>query len=117
MKIAPAPTASRVVEAPVDARTRHRVCRGVLEQGPVTASDLADRLDLTPAAVRRHLDVLAADGLVSVWDVASISGARRRGRGRPARRYVVTDRGHAIMSAGYDDLASSALRFLRAELG
>jgi predicted ArsR family transcriptional regulator len=96
-----------------DARTRDRVCRAVLEQGPVTATVLAERLGLTPAAVRRHLDALATDGLVAVWEAP----AARRGRGRPARRFVVTDRGHAVMSAGYDDLASSALRYLREALG
>src|SRR4051794_11281614 len=110
VKIAPTPTAQ-------DARTRDRVCRAVLEQGPITASDLAERLGLTPAAVRRHLDALAVSGLVSVWEVSPVQGAGRRGRGRPARRYVMTDRGHAVMSAGYDDLASSALRYLRATLG
>jgi len=110
VKIAPPPTAQ-------DARTRDRVCRAVLEQGPITATVLAERLGLTPAAVRRHLDALAADGLVAVWEVPSVQGAGRRGRGRPARRYVTTDRGHAVMSAGYDDLASSALRYLRGALG
>jgi predicted ArsR family transcriptional regulator len=109
--------ATPAVEPPVDARTRDRVCRAVLEEGPVPATDLAVRLGLTPAAVRRHLDALAADDLVSVWEPASSAGPARRGRGRPARRYVVTDRGHAVMSAGYDDLASSALRYLRAALG
>ncbi|HYJ75306.1 MAG TPA: helix-turn-helix domain-containing protein [Kineosporiaceae bacterium] len=110
MKFPPSATDAPTTQ---DARTRDRVCRAVLEQGPVTATVLAERLGLTPAAVRRHLDALAADGLVSVWEPA----AGRRGRGRPARRYVVTDRGHALMSAGYDDLASSALRYLRAALG
>jgi len=110
VKIAPAPEAQ-------DAGTRDRVCRAVLEQGPVTASVLAERLGLTPAAVRRHLDALAAGGLVSVWETPTVPGAVRRGRGRPARRFVVTDRGHAVMSAGYDDLASSALRYLREALG
>jgi predicted ArsR family transcriptional regulator len=110
MKIAPTPTAQ-------DARTRDRVCRAVLEQGPVTATALAERLGLTPAGVRRHLDALAAEGLVAVWEAPSIKGAGRRGRGRPARRFVMTDRGHTVMSASYDDLASSALRYLRASLG
>jgi predicted ArsR family transcriptional regulator len=106
VKIAPPPTVQ-------DARTRDRVCRAVLEQGPITATVLAERLGLTPAAVRRHLDALAADGLVAVWTAP----AGRRGRGRPPRRYIVTDRAHSVMSAGYDDLASSALRYLRAALG
>jgi predicted ArsR family transcriptional regulator len=112
MKFALTPAADPAVEAP-DARTRDRVCRAVLEHGPVSASQLAERLGLTPAAVRRHLDALAADGLVAVWEAADV----RRGRGRPARRFVATDRGHALMSAEYDDLATSALRYLRASLG
>jgi predicted ArsR family transcriptional regulator len=113
VKIAPAIAAPRAAEAPADARTRDRVCRAVLERGPVTAPHLAERLGLTPAAVRRHLDALLADGVVTVFEAAT----GRRGRGRPARRYVATDRGHALMSAGYDDLASSALRYLQASLG
>src|SRR3954471_17494406 len=79
VKIAPPPTAQ-------DARTRDRVCRAVLEQGPITATVLAERLGLTPAAVRRPLGALAAGGLVAVWEVPSVQGAGRRGRGRPARR-------------------------------
>ena len=67
----------------------------------------------TPAAVRRHLDALAADELVTD------GGCRwhARGRGRPARRYVATDRGHSLASSEYDDLATSALRYLRATAG
>jgi predicted ArsR family transcriptional regulator len=117
MKFAPTPAAAPAVVPPADARTRDRVCRAVLEQGPVSASHLAERLGLTPAAVRRHLDALAADGLVAVWEAGSTKGPARRGRGRPARRFVATDRGHTLMSAGYDDLATSALRYLRASLG
>ena len=39
-----------------------------------------------------------------------------RGRGRPARRYALTDAGHAAGPSAYDDLAVGALRFL-AEAG
>ena len=91
-------------------RTRDRVCRTVLERGPVTTSELATALQLTPAAVRRHLDFLLADGLVAVWE-SSVTG--QRGRGRPARKFVVTDVGHSAMNSGYEDLATSALRLLR----
>jgi predicted ArsR family transcriptional regulator len=93
-----------------DERTRDRVARMVLERGPVTTSELATELQVTAAAVRRHLDVLLGHGLVAVWET-SVAG--HRGRGRPARRFVVTDVGHSAMSSGYEDLATSALRFLR----
>lgn len=99
----------------VDARTRDRVCRQVLSRGPVTAAELADALGLTPAAVRRHLDQLEAEGLVTTWDQAGTPGPRPRGR--PARRWVVTSTGHAAMSTAYDDLAGAALRYLESVAG
>ena len=48
----------------VDASTRHRVASSILEHGPSTAAELAERLGLTPAAIRRHLDALLATGQV-----------------------------------------------------
>lgn len=91
-------------------RTRDRVCREVLARGPVTAGELADLLGLTPAAVRRHLDVLLGQELVTVWEAPA--APRGRGRGRPARRFIGTDAGHAALSSAYDDLAASVLRHL-----
>jgi predicted ArsR family transcriptional regulator len=90
-------------------RTRARVCREVLERGPVSAAELAAVLGLTPAGVRRHLDLLLSEGLIGVHDP---SAGGRRPRGRPARRFVLTDAGHAAMASGYDHLATSALEFL-----
>jgi len=106
----PVATASGQGEA-TDSGTRERVCREVLARGPVTASELADVLGITPPAVRRHLDLLVADGLATTWD-GDGPAARRRGRGRPARRFVLTDAGHAAMATAYDDLAAAALQFL-----
>jgi predicted ArsR family transcriptional regulator len=94
--------------------TRIRVCREVLERGPVTAAELAARLGLTPAAGRRHLDSLSAQGHVTVWNEPARS---RRGRGRPARRFVGTDAGHGALSTAYEHLAVSALRYLATVAG
>ena len=58
-----------------DAPTRDRVARTILENGPSTAADLADRLALTPAAVRRHLDHLGAEGVVESRE-QKVYGAR-----------------------------------------
>jgi len=85
----------------------------ILERGPITASELGRGLGLTAAAVRRHLDGLLAGGDVAIWDAPS----HDRGRGRPARRFVLTDAGHAEMATAYDDLAASALRFLGSVAG
>jgi predicted ArsR family transcriptional regulator len=98
----------------VDRGTRDRVSREILQRGPVTASDLGATLGLTPAAVRRHLDGLTAQGLVTTW--TGTEGAPRR-RGRPARRFVLTDAGHAAMSTAYDDLAAQLLEFLAETAG
>ncbi len=92
-----------------DGPTRERVARSILVKGPSTTAAIAERLDLTPAAVRRHLDQLVEEGIVE-------SRLPRlqpvRGRGRPARLFVLTDSGRDSFDQQYDDLAVQALRFL-----
>ena len=95
-------------------RTRERLLSLLLSLGPSTAAVLADRLQVSPAAVRRHLDALLGDGTVTTREER---GPVLRGRGRPARRYALTDAGHAAGPSGYDDLAAGALRFLAAHAG
>ncbi len=98
-------------------RTRDAVARLVLEGGPQTARALAERLGLSAAAVRRHLDELVADGLLVESEAKSIrtlgSKASSRGRGRPARTYAITAAGRAAFPHSYDQLASTALRYLQ----
>lgn len=91
--------------------TRDRVREEISEHGPITAAALADRLGLTPTAVRRHLDALQADGQVAERE------ARSRGRGRPARAYVLSAEGHRELTGAYDDIATDALRFLAETAG
>ena len=98
----------------LEARTRDRVREAISEHGPLTAAALASRLGLTPAAVRRHLDLLAEQGAIEEHVPA---GAAGRGRGRPARAYILSDAGHAAMNSDYDDVATSALRFLAEHAG
>jgi predicted ArsR family transcriptional regulator len=100
--------------AETDASTRHRVASSILEHGPSTAAELAERLGLTPAAIRRHLDVLLASGHVEARE-RRIYGAR--GRGRPAKDFVLTDAGRAVFYTAYDDLAIEALEFLATTAG
>jgi predicted ArsR family transcriptional regulator len=89
--------------------TRARIARLILENGPVSAAALGTRLGLTPAAVRRHLDGLLAGGMI---EVRSARRPASRGRGRPAKLFVITDSGRSAFEHAYDDLATSALRFL-----
>jgi predicted ArsR family transcriptional regulator len=97
-----------------DQGTRGRIARLILENGPVTAAGLSARLGLTPAAVRRHLDNLLADGMVQTRNARTYGN---RGRGRPARLFAITDAGRSAFEHAYDDLATSALRFLEQEAG
>lgn len=97
-----------------DASTRSRVSRSILQYGPSTANDLAKRLNLTPAAVRRHLTVL--------MDLGHLTSRERRvygprGRGRPARVFALTDAGRAEFYQAYDELAIKALDFLQQVAG
>ena len=91
-------------------RTRDAVARIILEAGPQSAAALADQLGLSAAAIRRHLDALVADGLLVECEPRP---AAHRGRGRPARAYAITDAGRAAFPHAYDDLANTALRYLR----
>ena len=97
-----------------DESTRDRVARSILTNGPSSAAVLADRLELTPAAVRRHLDHLLEEGLVESRE-ERVYGPR--GRGRPAKVFVLTDTGRHAFHQAYDDLAATALRFIAAAGG
>lgn len=91
--------------------TRERVLQLVLSRGPVSAAEIGRDLELTAAAVRRHLDALEEESLVAVKLVSAARGA-----GRPSRRYVVTQ--HAQRRLGDDHLSVAVDAIDRlAELG
>ncbi|CAB4585625.1 MAG: winged helix-turn-helix transcriptional regulator [Actinobacteria bacterium] len=97
-----------------DPRTRDLVARSILENGPSSAATLATRLGLTPAGIRRHLDLLVADG---VLEAREPHAALTRGRGRPSKVFLMSDSGRQKFEHSYDDLAVSALKFMSAQLG
>ena len=97
-----------------DARTRDLVARSILENGPSTAAVLGERLGLTPAGIRRHLDLLVNDGVLEARDPRASS---IRGRGRPSKVFVMSDRGREKFEHSYDDLAVAALKFMSAQSG
>ncbi|HZM81927.1 MAG TPA: ArsR family transcriptional regulator [Candidatus Limnocylindrales bacterium] len=95
-------------EAP-DLRTRDRVI-ALLSQGAATAGELGDRLGLKPAAIRRHLDAMLVEGLVTERERVHRGP---RGRGRPAKIFVLTEAAReGYGKHTYDDLATSALRWI-----
>lgn len=94
--------------------TRNRVARSILDHGPSTVADLAERLGLTQAAVRRHLDALAAEQVVEARE-KRVYGARSRGR--PAKVFALTDCGRDAFDQSYDSLAVEALRWIERHAG
>ena len=96
-----------------DGHTRRAIVRLLLESGSITAGEVGERLGLSAAGVRRHLDAL-----IDAGDAESASAAawQQVGRGRPAKRYRLTAAGRAKLDHAYDDLASAAMRQLR-EIG
>ncbi len=94
--------------------TRNRVARSILDHGPSTVAELAGRLGLTQAAVRRHLDALVTDGVVEARE-QRVYGARTRGR--PAKVFALTDGGRDAFDQSYDKLAVDALRWIAEQGG
>lgn len=93
--------------------TRHAVVRLLMESGSITAGEIGARLGLSAAGVRRHLDALIEMGDAEAHAAASW---QQVGRGRPAKRFQLTDAGRGKLDHRYDDLAVAAMRQLR-EIG
>jgi predicted ArsR family transcriptional regulator len=110
---APEAAADAVGTAVPDGHTRRAIVRLLVESGSITAGEIGDRLGLSAAGVRRHLDVL-----IDAGDAEATAAAawQQMGRGRPAKRYRMTAAGRAKLDHAYDDLASAAMRQLR-EIG
>jgi predicted ArsR family transcriptional regulator len=97
-----------------ESSTRERVLALIVELGPVTAAVLAERLDLTSAAIRRHLSALDQHGQIIEREDTTHA---RRGRGRPAKQYIATAAAHSHLGQAYADLAVHALEHLNRVLG
>ena len=86
-----------------DGDTRRQVMLLLLKDGPVTASHLGERLGLSAAGIRRHLDNLVEEELT---EVVRRRPAPRRGRhaaavGQPAGRSAQrADRGERLTHEG-----------------
>jgi predicted ArsR family transcriptional regulator len=92
-----------------DRRTRDRVANLLFERGAATAAQLGAQLGLSPAAIRKHLDAMLADDLVETREVRS---TRPRGRGRPAKAFVLTAAARDSFPHFYDGIATAALRWI-----
>jgi len=85
--------------------TRERVLEFIVKNREVRVEQLAGALEITAAAVRRHLDNLRADGYIDVRAV-------KQATGRPYHAYHATERAIGAMPAAYADLLERMLRGL-----
>lgn len=74
--------------------TRARIVGLLRERGRATVEDLTRVLDLAPATVRRHLDVLQRDGQVALETM-------RRATGRPRYVFTLTQAGRNLLPGHY----------------
>ena len=89
--------------------TRRQLMHLLKTRGDSSVQDLSDALGITEMAVRRHLQTLERDGLVSVT-------ITRRSVGRPAYRYALTERAEELFPRNYAQLTLDLLEELE-ELG
>jgi predicted ArsR family transcriptional regulator len=90
--------------------TADRILFLLKTRGPRSAQQLADLLELTSMAARRHLEAAEEAGLVSHEDVAEKVG-------RPSRRWLLTDAGHARFPDRHADLTLQLITQVRALFG
>lgn len=79
-----------------------------MTRGAQTVSAIAGELGLTATGIRRHLEAMTADGSVT----ERMTTIARKGRGRPARSFALSESGRRAFPHTYDDLALNALRQL-----
>ena len=92
--------------------TRQRIVEYLKEKKQATVYELAAIVDLTPMAVRYHLNVLQRDNLV-----ASPTVRRVAGRGRPQQIYPLTEAAAGLFPVDYHGLTDYLLDELNLQLG
>jgi predicted ArsR family transcriptional regulator len=82
--------------------TRAKIIAVLRRRHEVTVEELTKELDLAPATVRRHLDILQRDGHITPRPV-------RRETGRPHYAFSLTERGHDLLPHHYVRVAGRLL--------
>ncbi len=83
--------------------TRLRIIQILQRDESQTVDSLAKTLELAPATIRRHLDILQRDHLVAYQEV-------RKRTGRPEYSFYLTEPGQEILPKRYDELLASVIR-------
>lgn len=90
--------------------TKQDILQYLLKHGQATAQELADTLEVSPQAIRRHLKDLEAEDLISHEQVSA-------GMGRPQHVYQLSRKGREQFPNHYGEFAVSFLDTLKETLG
>jgi predicted ArsR family transcriptional regulator len=90
--------------------TRMRVLRRLKRWGSATVAELARDLNLSGVSLRRHLDILERDHLVTAQ-------VQPRGRGRPVKVYRLTEEADRFFPERYSEFAVDLLQGVREAFG
>ena len=82
----------------------------LVRQAPATAHQLAEHLQISPQATRRHLKSLETEGLIE-------HSLTQAGMGRPQYLYRLSEKGRDHLPDQYDDFAVSLLDTLAETVG
>jgi DeoR family transcriptional regulator, suf operon transcriptional repressor len=90
--------------------TKQDILGQLLKQGQTSAQDLAERLQISPQAVRRHLKDLEDEGLIAFQSIQT-------GMGRPQHLYQLSPHGRAQFPNHHDQFAVGLLDTLADTVG
>src|SRR5436309_6608149 len=85
--------------------SQEEIVRLLRRQGDLTVDELSRLMGISAVAVRQHLEILEADGLLA-------SRTQRRPIGRPRRLYRLTDAADDLFPKSYSTLAQMILEHL-----
>lgn len=90
--------------------TKQDILQYLLRQGEASAQTLAETLEISPQAIRRHLKNLHSEGLIEYR-------VTQGGMGRPQHIYCLSRQGNALFPHSYDNFAVSFLDTLVETVG
>ncbi|HKG46763.1 MAG TPA: metalloregulator ArsR/SmtB family transcription factor [Pyrinomonadaceae bacterium] len=98
------------VQAPGERKTRRAITKLLKTEGPIDSAQLAQRLGLTPMAVRQHLYALQREGLVT-------SESRPVPIGRPAKFWRLTPEADHLFPEAYAELSVALINSVKDAFG
>jgi predicted ArsR family transcriptional regulator len=98
------------VQAPAERKTRRAITKLLKTDGPIDSAQLAERLGLTPMAVRQHLYVLQREGLVTAEE-------RPVPIGRPAKFWRLTRDADHLFPEAYAELSVALIDSVKDAFG